>query len=52
MHSLLLGYGAQTTAYYIRCHSCHAYWAEHPETKEEEMVEIQQKIEALGNDNS
>lgn len=49
---LLLGYGAQTTAYYIRCHSCHAYWAEHPETKEEEMVEIQQKIEALGNDNS
>ncbi|KAL4063586.1 P-loop containing nucleoside triphosphate hydrolase protein [Scleroderma yunnanense] len=45
---VMLGFGAQT-AYYIRCHNCHAYWAEHPEAKEEEMGEIQQKIDALRN---
>ncbi|KAF9241300.1 P-loop containing nucleoside triphosphate hydrolase protein [Melanogaster broomeanus] len=26
----LLGFGAQTTAYYIRCHDCHAHWAPTP----------------------
>ncbi|KIJ13016.1 hypothetical protein PAXINDRAFT_163783 [Paxillus involutus ATCC 200175] len=45
----LLGFGAQTTAYYIRCHDCHARWAQHPEdwkAWEEEMAETQQKLEA------
>lgn len=47
--SALLGFGAQTTAYYIRCHDCHARWAQHPEdwkAWEEEMAETQQKLEA------
>ncbi|KIJ64208.1 hypothetical protein HYDPIDRAFT_28649 [Hydnomerulius pinastri MD-312] len=45
----VLGFGAQTTAYYIRCHDCHAHWTENPEALkvwEEEMAETQQKFEA------
>lgn len=47
--STLLGFGAQTTAYYIRCHDCHALWAQDPaawKAWEEEMVDTQQKLEA------
>ncbi|KAF8554251.1 hypothetical protein OG21DRAFT_1497134 [Imleria badia] len=46
----LLGFGAQTTAYYIRCHDCHALWAQDPaawKAWEEEMAETQQKLEAV-----
>ncbi|KAF9219876.1 hypothetical protein BS17DRAFT_371007 [Gyrodon lividus] len=45
----LLGFGAQTTAYYIRCHDCHAQWAQDPSVWkdwEKEMAETQQKLEA------
>ncbi|KAF8838568.1 hypothetical protein BDN67DRAFT_73595 [Paxillus ammoniavirescens] len=45
----LLGFGAQTTAYYIRCHDCHARWAQHPKdwkAWEKEMAETQRKLEA------
>ncbi|KAG9310832.1 P-loop containing nucleoside triphosphate hydrolase protein [Chiua virens] len=45
----LLGFGAQATAYYIRCHDCHALWAQDSavwKAWEEEMVETQQKLEA------
>ncbi|KAF8126339.1 P-loop containing nucleoside triphosphate hydrolase protein [Boletus edulis] len=45
----LLGFGAQATAYYIRCHDCHALWLQDPgawKAWEEEMVETQQKLEA------
>ncbi|KAN0080357.1 P-loop containing nucleoside triphosphate hydrolase protein [Tylopilus felleus] len=45
----LLGFGAQTTAYYIRCHDCHALWAQDPaawKAWEEDMVDTQQKLEA------
>lgn len=47
--SALLGYGAQRTAYYIRCHECHALWDQDPaawKAWEEEMAETQQKFEA------
>jgi SWI/SNF-related matrix-associated actin-dependent regulator of chromatin subfamily A member 5 len=47
--STLLGFGAQTTAYYIRCHDCHALWAQDPAAWtawEEEMADTQQKLEA------
>lgn len=46
---MLLGFGAQATAYYIRCHDCHALWAQDPtvwQAWEEEMAETQQKLEA------
>lgn len=49
IHSALLGFDAQVTAYYIRCHDCHALWAEDPtawEAWEEEMLETRQKLEA------
>ncbi|KAH7882573.1 P-loop containing nucleoside triphosphate hydrolase protein [Phlebopus sp. FC_14] len=44
----LLGYGPQTTAYYIRCHDCHAHWAKEPEAWkawEEEMAETRAKMD-------
>jgi len=46
---ILLGFGAQRTAYYIRCHECHALWDQDPtawKAWEEEMAETQQKLEA------
>ncbi|KAH7906758.1 P-loop containing nucleoside triphosphate hydrolase protein [Hygrophoropsis aurantiaca] len=46
----VLGYGITSTAYYIRCHDCHAHWKEHPEawkTWEEEMKETEEKLAQL-----
>lgn len=47
---LLLGLGQQNTAYYIRCHDCHAHFKEDPavwEAWQEEMKETQAKLKSL-----
>lgn len=47
---VLLGYGATSTAYYIRCHECHEHWEKEPrawKAWEEEMAETQAKLESL-----
>ncbi|OCH88895.1 hypothetical protein OBBRIDRAFT_733561 [Obba rivulosa] len=47
---LLLGYGPCTSAYYIRCHDCHAQWDRNPklwQAWQKEMKETQTKLEAM-----
>ncbi|KAG1809082.1 SNF2 family N-terminal domain-containing protein [Suillus subaureus] len=47
---VLLGYGATSTAYYIRCHECHEHWKKEPQAWkawEEEMAETQAKLNSL-----
>ncbi|KAH7927010.1 hypothetical protein BV22DRAFT_1007877 [Leucogyrophana mollusca] len=44
---VVLGYGATSTAYYIRCHDCHAHWKAHPEAWKEWEVEMKETEEKL-----
>lgn len=47
---VLLGYGATSTAYYIRCHECHEHWKKKPQAWkawEKEIAETEAKLESL-----
>lgn len=47
---VLLGYGATSTAYYIRCHDCHEHWKKKPQAWkawEKEIAETEAKLESL-----
>lgn len=50
MRSLLLGFGARTTAYYIRCNDCRRRFAEDPQLWEAwqgEVRDVQARLDAL-----